>query len=398
MENRMERKVTDILVGGFGPLRHSACPGIEQLELGVEDGDGAGGDGDVTLRHVRLLADVPSPTWMEAVETPCGGRVLFAVLEDTNEMASFRIEGEGASLRLEPLSRVPTPGSITNHAAYVVDDMGHGRIVTTNYGDGHVCVHPVTDDGAILPAMKTLCGDGRGPLPAQEGPHAHWALPLPDGRLLTSDLGADRVYVHRWVRGDLMRVGAVALAPGTGPRDLHLLPVDGGAAADRCDWRVAVVGEWGGTVTLLGPDAGAPAGIAALQTVGLGPDALPRPDQAASLAFVPGLVPGVVSAPTPASGIAGMAYVGLRGSDRIVALSWDGRRLDRLAAPSEPGWRGRGVYCGGGRPRHILAVDGLLLVANETSDDVAVFRLAGDGEPTPVASLSSGAPTVFVRL
>lgn len=40
--------------------------------------------------------------------------------------------------------------------------------------------------------------------------------------------------------------GEVVLEPGTGPRDQHLLPVASDDLAH--DWRVAVVGEWGGTV------------------------------------------------------------------------------------------------------------------------------------------------------
>jgi len=68
---------------------------------------------------------------------------------------------------------------------------------------------------------------------------------VPDGRVLTSDLGADRVYVHHWEHGELVREGEVVLEPGTGPRDQHLLPVASDDLAH--DWRVAVVGEWGGT-------------------------------------------------------------------------------------------------------------------------------------------------------
>ena len=95
---------------------------------------------------------------------------------------------------------------------------------------------------------------------------------------------------------------------------------------------------------------------------------------------------------------AGLVYVGLRGSERIVALSWDGVRLARLAAPDKPGWRGRGVDCGGRRPRHILAVGNLLFVANEVSDRITVFAIGPDGAPTPAADMPSGSPTVVVRL
>ncbi|MBT1163760.1 beta-propeller fold lactonase family protein [Bifidobacterium felsineum] len=392
-----------VLTGGFGSTRGSNCPGIEALEILV----GTAGDtakdtvaspndnsrnvsGMVALRKAGVLADVPSPTWIER-----DGNLLYAVLEDTNEVAAFRIEQaeNGTGVQLAGLSRVATPGESPTHAVVAVDDLGTKHLIVANYADGHVCVYPIADNGAVLDAAQVMAGEGHGPLPAQEGPHAHWILPLPDGRVLSTDLGADRIYVHHWESGQLMRDSAVQLAPGTGPRDIHLLPVAGGTTAH--DWRVAVVGEWGNTVTLLGPtaDVDAPIDIQVLQTVELGGDPL---DQAASLAFVPwsSLQPDNAAA----SKIAGVAYIGLRGSERIVALDWDGEQLHRLAPTSEPSWQGRGIDCGGSRPRHILPIGNLLLVANEVSNNVTAFQLDEDGTPTSTADLPSGSPTVFVQL
>ena len=87
----------DIVVGGFGELRNAACPGIEQLIL--KAGGNASNDSDdaALLSRGRLLADVPSPTWMELHTAADGSQVLYAVLEDTNEIASFRVEGGRAT-------------------------------------------------------------------------------------------------------------------------------------------------------------------------------------------------------------------------------------------------------------------------------------------------------------
>ena len=78
----------DIVVGGFGELRNAACPGIEQLIL--KAGGNASNDSDdaALLSRGRLLADVPSPTWMELHTAADGSQVLYAVLEDTNEIAA----------------------------------------------------------------------------------------------------------------------------------------------------------------------------------------------------------------------------------------------------------------------------------------------------------------------
>ena len=87
-----------------------------------------------------------------------------------------------------------------------------------------------------------------------------------------------------------------------------------------------------------------------LRGEGHGP--LPKPDQAVSLAFVPwNALQGNAGAVAASEGIAGLAYVGLRGSERIVTLLWDGKRLTRLDEPDVPGWRGRGIDCAGSRLR-----------------------------------------------
>ncbi|OZG60418.1 carboxy-cis,cis-muconate cyclase [Bifidobacterium myosotis] len=517
-----------LAVGGFGARRGSSCPGIEAVTLHTADAtaDNDGFPVNISLHKDGVLASVPSPTWIAR-----DGDLLYAVLEDTNEVAAFRINRNSAETAntaiedsetgpsetsevatnntalsnttvsniatgdsrtgdvetsevatnniavnttainntaavptLTELSRVPASGVSPTHAVVVTDDIGGKHLIVANYADGHVCVHPIAADGTLLEATQVLAGEGHGPLPAQEGPHAHWILPLPDGRVLSTDLGADRIYVHHWRSGELVRVGMVQLAAGTGPRDLHLLPVtDKDATTSGADWRVAVVGEWADTVTLLGPVPGIsnkadgqnddPAqsidsdGIRVLQTVSLGGDAL---DQAASLAFVPWAIlrmgirqttdnngssageayrnPGnrnddgtrdadahgtsigysitsgspisesPATIPVDESSVAGVAYVGLRGSERIVALAWDGERLSRLAPEHEPGWRGRGIDCGGSRPRHIMRVGNVLLVANEVSNNLTVFQLGPDGKPVRVTDLASGSPTVFVRL
>lgn len=527
-----------LAVGGFGALRGSSCPGIEAvaLHMTATEANDDSFPANISLRKDGVLADVPSPTWIAR-----DGDLLYAVLEDTNEVAAFRINRNAAETAntaiedsetrssetsevatnntalsntavsstaanniancnttvgniatensrtgdtetsevatnntainntaavptLTELSRVPASGVSPTHAVVVTDDIGGKHLIVADYADGHVCVHPIAADGTLLEATQVLAGEGHGPLPAQKGPHAHWILPLPDGRVLSTDLGADRIYVHHWRSGELVRVGMVRLAAGTGPRDLHLLPVtDKDATTSGTDWRVAVVGEWANTVTLLGPvpgisnkadgQNGDPAqsidsdGIRVLQTVSLGGDAL---DQAASLAFVPWTVlhmgirrtmenngssagaacrnPGnrnddgtcdadahstsigysitsgspisesPATIPVDESSVAGVAYVGLRGSERIVALAWDGERLSRLAPEHEPGWRGRGIDCGGSRPRHIMPVGNVLLVANEVSNNLTVFQLGPDGEPVHATDLASGSPTVFVRL
>lgn len=394
----------DMLVGGFGPLNGQHSRGVERYRLvrGVGEAD------DVALDHLGLLVPLASPTWLARE-----GDMVYAVLENTGEIASLRLVRETGGWHAVVEGTVPVRGSGPTHAAVAVDDRGVRHLIAANYGDGSLSVHGVGADGVVGAAEQWLEGEGGGPLPAQQGPHAHWVLPLPDGRVLSTDLGADRIRVHRWSDGRLVRTGAVRLKPGTGPRDMHLLPT-------RSDgWRVAVVDEWGCGVTVLRGGAADDDDIRVVGTVDLGGDDI---DQAASLAYVPisrggkvgdtagdgtggtaggGKVDGGAASGVDAAvdaAIEGFAYVGLRGSDRIVTLSWDGESLARLDHPWIAGWRGRGVSCGGGRPRQICAVGGLLVVSNETSDSLAVMTVGADGEPRQVASVDAPSPTVVLPL
>lgn len=448
----------DLLVGGFGQLNQEHSKGIEHFRLSLGGPEHA----RVALRRVGLLAALPSPTWLVAgddadddligdADGDAGGvaggsasgaargdgdgGMVVAVLENTSEIATLRIRREAAvaavgadvdnrdrdddrtgtgvlddeavidtgaghvpqipsALRLVEEGRVPVRGAGPTHAIIARDDHGARHLLAANYGDGSISVHPMDDRGVVLEAAQLLTGSGGGPLPAQEGPHAHWLLQVPDGRVLSTDLGADRIHVHDWRDGVLRRIASIRLMPGTGPRDMHMLPTGdlGGSG-----WRVAVVDEWGGTVTVLASEPD----IHVVQTVELGGD---DNDQAASMAYVPMAALGAAdcadcaddpAAPAPYSGF---AYVGLRGSERIVTLRWDGESLERLDHPWIDGWRGRGVSCGGSRPRQLIAIDDILLAADEASDNLAVFRLSADGQPRLISTVAAPSPTVMLPL
>ena len=382
--NDMSRAVTEtgrnstspnlsLLVGGFGPLGEGTSAGIDWMTF--VDGD----RGDV-LTHRGLLAELPSPSWL-AYERLDGHEVIYTVLEHTAEVVSLRLFWLGGRPHLVLLSRVRVPGRNPTHVARVDDPAGFKHLIVACYGDGAVCVLPVDHEGRLGEVEQTLPGEGNGPLPAQRGSHAHWIQPLPDGRVLTSDLGADRVRIHRWEHHMLRRVGAVVCAPGTGPRDIHMLPMPAGFGM----WTAAVVGEWGCTVITLTPRRPGSDDIAINDVVDLG---YRGHDQAASLAFVPddSRDPGT-----------GFAYVGLRGSNRIVPLRWENARLFRLADSGTDDWHA-GVPSGGDSPRHILAAGRRLLVANQFSGTVDSFSVAENGDPVHTGQLSLGSPTTLLPL
>jgi 6-phosphogluconolactonase len=213
--------------------------------------------------------------------------------------------------------------------------------------------------------VQVLHSAGRGPHEAQDGPHAHAALAIErqgDATLvLTTDLGTDSVFVHTLhpdrEASPLTRTGVVHLAPGTGPRDLHLRP-----SGD-----VWVLGELSCEIVVLRPQGDS---YVVAATVAL-PGAQAA-DHASAIAL-------------NAAGT--HAYIGLRGSNRISIVQVD------VAGALSPV---SSIPCGGDWPRHLVAVDDHLYVANQRSSSVATFAVASDGSLLAEGSLSVPSPTYLL--
>lgn len=110
------------------------------------------------------------------------------------------------------LNRVPTGAGPTHLTV-------HGNhLLTANYTDGTIAVHPRSASGHLAPPTDLVRHNG-------SDPHAHQILPDPSGRfLLATDLGADAVFVYTLRAGTLTRQHALSLTPGTGPRHLAFHP------------------------------------------------------------------------------------------------------------------------------------------------------------------------------
>ncbi len=320
-----------LLIGAYGPDMDGTADGIAAA-ASSEDG----------LSLAPDVVPIASPSWL-AVR----GDRLVATLEGTGELAWFARTSDGWVAD----GVVATGGQYPCHATFLDDD----TVAVACYGDGAVVV---LKHGESAPAQR-LEGAGSGPLPAQEGPHAHHVHVLPDGRVLTLDLGADRIHVHRRTADGLLeRVDSIPLPEGTGPRDLLALP----------SGELASLGEWSCELLILDP-AGAEFEI--MQILPL-PGATPGSDQAAALGL---------------SADGRHVFAGIRGADRVavVALEADGARA--------VGW----VPSGGRWPRHLLVDGELLHVANQLSDRVTTFRIGADGIPVEVGSITTPAPTCVVK-
>jgi 6-phosphogluconolactonase (cycloisomerase 2 family) len=317
--------MTAFLIGGYGPDMDGTASG---MLWGRSHADGR-------FEVGPLAAELDSPAWVTV-----DGQRVFAALEGAGAIVELALDRG----RLAPVAH-HVVGKFPCHIA-----VAGGTPIVACYGDGSVR----TPTGSVAGSDAD-----HGPLPAQESAHAHHVLALPDGRILTLDLGTDRLYVHRFDAGELIREDELAFPPGTGPRDLLALP----------DGRIAALGEWSCELLLLEPMGET---FEIVQIVGL-PGAAQGKDQAAGLGL---------------STDGRFIVAGVRGSNRVASLA-----IDDIVAPV--GW----VDSGGDWPRHLVVDGEFVHVANQLSNSIATFRLGRDGILTQVGeSVAVPSPTCLVEV
>ena len=126
---------------------------------------------------------------------------------DTHESAlrRFAVHPDGAYCELG--TRQSTQGVCAPHLC--VKD---GAVYAVNYLSGSVCRIPDV----------VARHQGRSVHPTrQEAPHPHFITEAPDGVLLVTDLGLDRIVAYD---AELNRIAETALRPGSGPRHLAFSP------------------------------------------------------------------------------------------------------------------------------------------------------------------------------
>lgn len=280
--------------------------------------------------------------------------VLYSVAEITAadgskqpSLASWSIGDDGKKLSL--LNHQPSHGG---GPCYVTVRSDGAFAAVANYSGGSIAIYPLDDQGRLQPASDTVQHSGSGPDPQrQQRAHAHSAMFSPSGnQLLAADLGTDDLFVYDVSPAGKLTPAAVPSLknpPGSGPRHFAFSP----------DGRfVLSLGELSGTISVFAGDLsdGQP-----LQTVSTVADDLPADANrwCAEILFHPTLP---------------VVYCSNRGPQEIAVFDFDvdtGQLTRRGAVP-----------CGGLVPRNFrLTPDGrFLIVANQDSDNLAVFRVAGE--------------------
>lgn len=307
------------------------------------------------LRRLGLAARADSPSFLAAHPAL---RVVYAV--DEGPARTVQAYRRTSFARLEPLGQPWQTGASPCHVA--VDPEGRYLVVAC-WGDGAVLLGDLGRDGTIL----SLRDAPRAVDPYEDDDRtsrAHATLILPDGRLLTTDLGYDLLRVWRYEPGSgLIADHDVPLGRGSGPRHLARHP----------SGHVYVVTEHSVEILVLRPDSSERFAL-----VGRGP--------ATAGGAREGDAPAEISVDEAGSRV----YVTVRGSNRIVTLAVrdGGGRLEPLAD----------TECGGDWPRHHLQHGSWIHVANQRSSTVTTFRLDPDtGVPTElVGTVAAGSPSCLV--
>jgi 6-phosphogluconolactonase len=278
------------------------------------------------------------------------GDVLYAVNETSpGRVSELRV---GATGELELAGQHDSGGAAPCHLAVSPDAR---RLFLANYADGTVAAFSLTDAGSIAGRTDVAGYRGSGPVrDRQDGSHAHMAVPIGADRLVVTDLGADAVRVYAVSdAGRLSLVRADPLPPGTGPRQLVVLPADAADPPSRV--RTVILGELSNTVLLLERTDAVPVVVDETpSTVG------PRTE-------------GGLAAHLTLSDQGNLLYVSNRGTDVVSVIAVGSGRLRPITD----------VPSGGAWPRHLSLAGDRLLVANQNSGAVAVFDLAPDGIPQP---------------
>lgn len=225
---------------------------------------------------------------------------------------------------------------------YVSFDPKRNLAYSANYHTGVLVIYEVQADGTLNVSQK-IKHTGHGPRPEQQAAHLHYAHVTPDERLAVCDLGSDKVYTYD-INDDNHAVlkATLTLPAGFGPR--HLVFTKDGQHA-------YVVGELSSQVALLNYN-----------------------DQTGQ--FELGQILSTI--PETHTGTNGAAAIKLSPDDRFLYVSNRGHNSIAVYRISADHTLDLAQYTdtAGSFPRDFeISEDGnFVLVANQTSDNLALFR------------------------
>lgn len=189
----------------LGTYTQKSSKGIYQVELDTEK---------KRLQNLKLIVAGTNPTYL--VKSSQG--YLYAVYEDEHTGGIGVYDPRNGTL-LEKVFGIGAP------LCYLGIDEQRQFLYGANYEKGELNIYQFSNSGNLRPVTSFYHYDPIGPHQNQDAPHVHYSNLTPDGRLITCDLGTDRVYCY-----DVDEIGQITTCfvyqaqPGTGPRHLVFNP------------------------------------------------------------------------------------------------------------------------------------------------------------------------------
>lgn len=306
---------------------------------------GAGGAGlgllsfDDATGQITELARYPGTPDASWIDFDPARSVVYVTDEMAAKAGAFVLSADRTSAT--PLGYRDTGAQ---YPCYLRLSPGKDKVAVANYGDDSVPVFGVEANGALAGDPQVL----RGVKPADQG-HAHWTQWTPEGdRLYVVDLGHDTVrYFEPDAATGRFRAPQVAYLAekGAGPRHLAFHP-NGKHAY--------LFSEYAVRLTALTREADG---------------RLTRFAEVESLAD--GVKEGETGAHIAISPDGRFVYVSNRKHNSISVFALDANGVPSLI---------QNIASGGNWPRFFILLGRHLIVANQLSDDLAVFTVGADGK------------------
>jgi 6-phosphogluconolactonase len=155
-------------------------------------------------------------------------RFLYAVNEvdeyeglPSGTVEAYAIDESNGSLKLVNRQQLSLSATAPRHAAVSPD----GRaLVVAVHGGGAYNVLPLGKDGSVGPVSGILKETGSGPHDEQRSAHPQMVIFDREGRVVSADLGGDRLSVLKLDTARLSIAGRYAAQAGDGPRQLAFHP------------------------------------------------------------------------------------------------------------------------------------------------------------------------------
>jgi len=208
-------KTYDLLIGTYTT---GSSKGIYVYRFYTESGQ---------LAYLNQVDGINNPSYLCVSKN---NRFVYSV----NEIGNKR-EGGATAFSFEPkegkLTLINQQPSTGTGACYISVDKAQKHVFLANYASGALSVLPVNKDGSLSPVVQTIQDKGAGVnKKRQEGPHVHTAVLTPDEKyLLFTDLGLDKVNIYRYKSGQQQPLTPadppfLSVMAGHGPRHIDFTP------------------------------------------------------------------------------------------------------------------------------------------------------------------------------